>query len=183
MSAGDNLTPKQRRFSEEYVIDWHGTNAAIRAGYSKDTAYSIASENLKKPEIKAYIEELQQDVAKLCGVSAARNVLELKKIAYSSLAEFKDGWMTEKDFDELTDDQKSVLSEIQHTTKVFEGGQETIVKFKLHDKQRAIEIMNKMLGFNATDKLDITSKGEKIMTESERDQRIAELAKKLNQNP
>ena len=44
------MTKKQKRFVEEYLIDLNITQAAIRAGYSPKTAYSIGSENLKKPE-------------------------------------------------------------------------------------------------------------------------------------
>ncbi len=33
-----DLTPKQARFVEEYLIDLNATQAAIRAGYSKKTA-------------------------------------------------------------------------------------------------------------------------------------------------
>lgn len=40
------LTDKQQRFVEEYMVDSNATQAAIRAGYSPDTANSIASENL-----------------------------------------------------------------------------------------------------------------------------------------
>ena len=50
------LTWKQTAFIDEYMKDFNGTQAAIRAGYSPDTAYSIASENLKKPEIKAELQ-------------------------------------------------------------------------------------------------------------------------------
>lgn len=51
------MTPKQKRFCDEYLIDCNATQAAIRAGYSEKTAYSIGNENLNKPEIRAYIDE------------------------------------------------------------------------------------------------------------------------------
>ena len=51
------MTAKQQRFCDEYLIDLNATQAAIRAGYSKKTAYSIGVENLKKPEIEKYIAE------------------------------------------------------------------------------------------------------------------------------
>lgn len=51
------MTAKQRIFCEEYLIDLNATQAAIRAGYSKKTAYSIGVENLRKPELKKYIDE------------------------------------------------------------------------------------------------------------------------------
>lgn len=57
------LTAKQERFCQEYLVDLNGTQAAIRSGYSKNAAKEIASENLTKPNIKARIEELQQNIA------------------------------------------------------------------------------------------------------------------------
>lgn len=50
------MTKKQKRFVEEYLIDLNATQAAIKAGYSPKTAYSMGNENLNKPELKAYIE-------------------------------------------------------------------------------------------------------------------------------
>ncbi len=49
------MSAKQQRFVEEYLVDHNATQAAIRAGYSEKTAYSIGHENLKKPEIAAAI--------------------------------------------------------------------------------------------------------------------------------
>ena len=57
---GGKLTEKQKRFCEEYLVDLNATQAAIRAGYSKDSAYSIGGELLKKLEIRNYIRELKQ---------------------------------------------------------------------------------------------------------------------------
>lgn len=51
------LTAKQQRFVDEYLIDLNATQAAIRAGYSKQTARKIAQENLTKLDIKNRIEE------------------------------------------------------------------------------------------------------------------------------
>ena len=51
------LNEKQKRFCEEYLIDLNATQAAIRAGYSEKTAYTIGQKLTKKSEVKAYIEE------------------------------------------------------------------------------------------------------------------------------
>lgn len=55
--AEKKLTAKQQRFCDEYLIDLNATQAAIRAGYSKQTAGVIGVENLKKPNIKLCIEK------------------------------------------------------------------------------------------------------------------------------
>lgn len=51
------LTAMKQAFVDEYIIDFHGTNAAIRAGYSKKTADQQASRLLKEPRISAAIAE------------------------------------------------------------------------------------------------------------------------------
>lgn len=53
----NKLTPKQKRFADEYIIVKNATLAAKNAGYSEKTAYSIGNENLKKPEIIKYIND------------------------------------------------------------------------------------------------------------------------------
>ena len=51
------MTDKQKAFVMFYLESLNGTKAAIAAGYSKKTAYSIGQRLLKKVEIKKYIEE------------------------------------------------------------------------------------------------------------------------------
>ncbi len=76
------LTKKQKRFVEEYLIDLNATQAAIRAGYSPQTAYSIGDENLKKPEIKNAIDKALAERSRRTGVNADRIIEELAKIAF-----------------------------------------------------------------------------------------------------
>lgn len=54
----NKLTAKQEMFCKEYMIDLNATQAAIRAGYSADTASVIGCENLIKPNIQERIQEL-----------------------------------------------------------------------------------------------------------------------------
>jgi len=53
------LTDKQSAFVEEYLIDLNATQAAIRAGYSEETAKQIGSENLTKLDIQEAVQEAQ----------------------------------------------------------------------------------------------------------------------------
>lgn len=52
----NTLTPRQQKFCDEYLISGNATEAAIKAGYSRKTAKQTGSENLAKPDLKAYIE-------------------------------------------------------------------------------------------------------------------------------
>lgn len=56
------LTPKQKAFADEYLICGNATEAAKRAGYKEKAAYAMGAENLKKPQISAYIAERQKQI-------------------------------------------------------------------------------------------------------------------------
>lgn len=156
------LTGKQKRFCEEYIFDFNGTRSAKAAGYSEDTAAEIASENLTKPNIQAYIKELQSDLEKTSGISRLRVLREHEKLAFSSIAHLHNTWIERKEFDALTDEQKSGIAEIQTQTrfeKDYSGDdpegtvmQVDYVKIKLYDKQKALDSISKMLGFEAAEK-------------------------------
>lgn len=157
------LSDKQECFCKEYIIDWNATRAAIAAGYSLGGASVQGHRLLRNDKVRAYIEEIQKDITKLAGVSALRNQLELAKMAYSTIASFKTDWMTEKDFDELTEDQRACISEIITVDRTDKQGNPIkIVKFKLHDKIAAIKTLNQMNGWNAPQKVDHTTKGDKF---------------------
>lgn len=51
------MTEKQKRFADEYLVDLNATQAAIRAGYSENTARQIGQQNLTKLDVRAYIDE------------------------------------------------------------------------------------------------------------------------------
>lgn len=58
------LTPKQEMFCQEFIVDLNATQAAIRAGYSKKSATTIAAQNLTKHYIADRIDELIQERAR-----------------------------------------------------------------------------------------------------------------------
>ena len=88
------MTEKQKLFCEEYLIDLNATQAALRAGYSEKTAYSIGNENLKKPEIQEYIQKRLKEkedalIAKLQSSSKfTATALEDVKAAIAELSYF-----------------------------------------------------------------------------------------------
>lgn len=63
------LTDKVKAFCQEYVVDFNGTRAAIAAGYSKKTAAVIATENLRKPNVQEYLNELKEERAERVEIS------------------------------------------------------------------------------------------------------------------
>ena len=75
------LNEKQKQFCSEYLIDFNGTQAAIRAGYSPKSAYSMANENLRKPEIQNYLKELiekRNERVQITQDEVVRDIIEVK---------------------------------------------------------------------------------------------------------
>lgn len=85
--ARPDLTPKQARFVDEYLIDLNATQAATRAGYSAATAGQIGHELLKKPEIEKALAEAQAARAERTRITADTVLRELAKVGFSNLSD------------------------------------------------------------------------------------------------
>lgn len=139
------LTPKQRRFVNEYLIDLNATQAAIRAGYSKKTAQQIGAENLSKPVIQAEIQKRQVKLQNKLEITQERVLQELAAIAFANGADFAKvvitGLLPTVEMiptDELTPEKLPAIAGI----KANQYG----VEVKLHDKVKALELLGKYLG-------------------------------------
>lgn len=84
------MTPKQQRFVDEYLIDLNGAQAAIRAGYSPDTAKQMAHENLSKPYLQLAIAEARKAMQERTQITADKVVTELALIAFADARELAD---------------------------------------------------------------------------------------------
>ena len=58
------MNPRQKAFADYYIETGNATEAAVKAGYSKKTAYSIGEQNLKKLEVSQYIKERMEQADK-----------------------------------------------------------------------------------------------------------------------
>lgn len=82
------LTPKQKRFCEEYLIDLNATQAAIRAGYSPKTAEQTASRLLRNVKVQEYIAKRQKELSRSTEITQERVIKELALIAFSNNADY-----------------------------------------------------------------------------------------------
>lgn len=162
------LTEKNKIFCREYIFDWNGTRAyKIAYGNMTDeVAKAAASRLLTKVNVKEYIDEIQKDLEKLAGISRMKVMAEHMKMAFSSIAHLHNTWITRKDFESLTNDQKDCIQEID--TKIKKEWQYNpehpeekdpieveYIKVKLYDKQKALEAISKMLGYDAPVKMQV----------------------------
>ena len=160
-----DLTQKERIFVQEYLYDWHITRAAIAAGYTPSSAHVTGHHLLKNPKIKRYVKEVQDSIEESLGLSRMRVLHEHMKIAFSSIAHMHNTWVTRKEFEELTNEEKACISEITTQVKRLESEDGPIiyvefVKIKLYDKQRALDSISKMLGYDSPTKIHIKTEEE-----------------------
>lgn len=160
----NELTPKQRAFVREYLIDLNATQAAIRAGYSMKTARQIGEENLSKPDIRAAIDAAMNLRAERTDITADRVLRELAKIGFADIrkaVKWQTSLVTEEDnpeggeiaviknivtnnvqlvaSEEIDDETAAAIAEISQNAT---GG----LKIKLHDKRAALVDIGKHLG-------------------------------------
>lgn len=165
------LSEKQIRFCEEYLIDLNATQAAIRAGYSTNTARAIGHENLTKPDIQTFLTERRLQIANSMQITQERVIQEYARVAFGDIRKFYtiDGAL--KAIHDLDDDAAGALAGVESfDEKVSDpDAEETVTagstkKIKTYDKIKALDSICRVLGFNAPEKKDIRH-NQKILVE------------------
>jgi phage terminase small subunit len=142
------LSEKQERFCQEYVIDFHQTNAAIRAGYPAKSAHVAASKLVKNGKILARISEIRAAASKKTGVSLERTLDQLGAMAFADPAEM---------YNEVTGELLPIHEMPEHVRRAIisievdeieVGGQKLGVtkKIKLAPRDKATDMILKHLG-------------------------------------
>lgn len=156
----DELTPKQARFVAEYLKDLNGKQAAIRAGYSEDTAESQASRLLSNAKVRQAVDEAMQRRAERVEVKTDDVLRELLRLALTDIGEAFDEKGRLKPLHEMSKDVRRAIAGIE-TDELYGGaGQDRIEigqvrKVKFWDKTKALELLGKHLKL-FTDKVEHT---------------------------
>jgi len=138
------MTPKQKRFCEEYLIDLNATQSAIRAGYSKKTADRIGTELLGKTCVSSYLSELIKAQQERTEVTADMVIKELAKTAFSDIRKLYRADGSLLSIQELDIDTAASISSFKLKKEVV--GESEIVytsEYKRFDKIKALELLGK----------------------------------------
>ncbi|MDD3020935.1 MAG: terminase small subunit [Alphaproteobacteria bacterium] len=159
----NSLTPKQKQFVSEYLIDLNATQAAIRAGYSKKTADVQGVRMLGNVKVQEALNKAMNKREQRTEITQDRVLKELAKIAFSNGSDFAKvvtkpvmkqrinettGEWEEKeveeqfveltDTDQLSEDKKAAIAGIK------EG--KFGIEVQSCDKVKALELIGKHLG-------------------------------------
>jgi phage terminase small subunit len=152
--TSEPLSPKQRLFVQEYIIDLNATQAAIRAGYSEKTAKEIGYENLTKPHIAEKVQEAMDLRSRRTEITADKVLVEIGKLAFSNSKNLYDD---EGKLIPIQDLPVDVAASIQEITQKSLGSDEDAVvferKYKTADKKSSLELLGKHLVL-FTDKIE-----------------------------
>ena len=81
------LTDRQKRFCEEYIKDFNGKAAAIRAGYAPKSAKVMASKLLTKGNLRVRLKQLTDRITEAAELSATWVINQLKDLSENAQSE------------------------------------------------------------------------------------------------
>lgn len=133
------LTPKQKRFVDEYLIDLNATQAAARAGYRDP---NIGRQLITKNNVQKEIQRRSKDLQQRTEITQDRVLQELAAVGFARGTDYAeispDGTVHLIPTEQLNTQQKAAVLGIRETR---DG-----VEIKLADKVRALELLGKHLG-------------------------------------
>lgn len=148
MTRKNKFTLKQQRFVDEFLIDLNATQAAIRAGYSAKRADAIAYKLLRNAEIQEAISVKRGEIADNLQITRERIVTEMARLAFVDCRKFFEADGTPIPVHQLSDDAAAAIIGLDVVTVGnAEIGVGQVLKYKIPDKNKALENLARILGY------------------------------------
>ena len=137
--------PRRELFCREYVIDFNAHQAAIRSGYSAKTAYSYASQLMKRMDVQIRIEELKAQVMEKVDLRREDVINEMRRIAFADTRKlFIPGGRNLVDIHDLDDDTAAAVESIEVVANTQQGAVVDYThKIKMSSKLGALKELGK----------------------------------------
>jgi len=142
-----SLTPKQQRFSAEYLVDLNATQAARRAGYSPKTSADIGRQLLRKTPVAELIQAAMAERSARTEITQDRVLHEVARLAFLDIRKAFNTNGTLKPLHEMDDDTAAALAGLDAIELREDGAPVgSIKKLKLADKKGALELLMRHMG-------------------------------------
>lgn len=157
------LTPQQLLFIEEYLLDFNGKCAAIRAGYSQKTAASIASFLLSKVNVQAEFQKRFQQKRESVGLTKENVLREIARLCFSDVRKLLGPNGEPLPTQEIDDHTAACIAGIEVLEEYRGEGEDRefvgyTKKYKLASKTEALQMAGRHLKL-FTDKHEVESTG------------------------
>lgn len=152
-----SLNPKQAAFVREYQVDLNATQAAIRAGYTKRTAYAQGHRLLKHAEVQAHLAAAQVKRADKLELRADDVLRELMRIGFADLGEVVDEQNRLKPLHELAPEVRRAIASVKVMQVGTKDAPATVTEVKLWDKPASLTALGKHLKL-FVDRLEVDAK-------------------------
>ena len=174
------LTPQQKRFCDEYMLDLCGAAAAVRANYAPGAAKETASRLLTNNNVRAYVDIMMAERSARVGVNADRVVRELARIAFANPAKVvaEDGSI----LDTATEDDLAAISAIKVKTTHSKAGVTVEREVRFTDKNKSLELLMRHAGMLIDKKQVDVHQQISSMSREERQKEIQKLLAKMEEN-
>lgn len=160
----NGLTDRQQRFCDEYLLTGNGTQAAIKAGYAKNSAEVTASKLLRNPKVSAYIDSKREKRAEKYDLSQDAVLKQYHRLGFSDIRQYYNEDGTFKKITELSDDAAAAIAGIE-VDEINLGG--TVIgvtkKLKLAGKRDSLDSICRVQGYNAPEKVEHSIKRVKVV--------------------
>jgi hypothetical protein len=158
----NRLTDKEQAFVDHYIITLNGTQSAINAGYSENSARQIASENLSKPHIRTAIDKKLRKLT----MTADETMKRLSDMAAGDMTQYIT-IQGELDLEAIKEDNKGhLLKKYKHVKRTIrhKNGDSTEIEHNEFEFYPADGAIDKLMRYHSlyNDKVTLDWKDEVI---------------------
>lgn len=177
VEENDNLTEKQKLFCVYYMQNFNATAAALRAGYSPDSAGQIGYNLLRRDDVKEEIRKLKEIKKETFMLNEADIVERYMTIAFASMNDFTNFGTEEViEIDENGEAQKYKQNFVHFKdSSLVDGGLISEISvsrngsnIKLADRMKALDWLGKYFLMNPLDRHKIEYENKKLELEKQK---------------
>lgn len=149
------LNDKQKRFCEEYSLDFNQTRA-YKVAYpntkTDNAAAASAAKLLRNTKVQAFLSQIKRELREDNKITSQMVINELAKLAFHNVQDFVNGGNSILELKYIDKDKTAAVAGVKTKSRVIPGKDgktpqvETETEIKFHSKEKALELLGKHFG-------------------------------------